>query len=447
MVVNNIKITADNPNWLILKDAVHELQTLQESDGSIANLNDYGTAENLIATISAQISELEKFFPHDKEYLKQTIEDLNSWAATEFGKPDFYKSILLFHPAQDRENGKQHLVLFPMNTQNGSPNKYFEAVLIEIMWPEFIEKLEANEYGNKLFLPIKFIDFTSGYDTHSAVLFPETVSMSEIPDFTWGAIFQDREAARFRKVVKEAANITHLNLPVEAQNLLADQDLAEKTFIMWDLIHDRTHMSGDLPFDPFMIKQRMPFFLYGLEELRCDLTAFKECVKISRNGNSTEEERKYARLVQYAIIFDRIFRFAINGTRTRNYDAVAGQLLFAWLHKQDVIRWTNNSLSINWETLPEKVILLGDKINHLYWSSIDKPKINHWLTAYNLVAETLTPHAASKWAQGPSALPLTGEPKELINELLDDEFPLSMFYEALQKKMLTTISETKGIRA
>ena len=45
---------------------------------------------------------------------------------------------------------------------------------------------------------------------------------------------------------------------------------------MWDLIHDRTHMRGDLPFDPFMIKQRMPYFLYSLEELRCDLTAFRE---------------------------------------------------------------------------------------------------------------------------------------------------------------------------
>ena len=51
---------------------------------------------------------------------------------------------------------------------------------------------------------------------------------------------------------------------------------------MWDIIHDRTHMRGDLPFDPFMIKQRMPFFLYSLEELRCDLTAFRESVKIER---------------------------------------------------------------------------------------------------------------------------------------------------------------------
>ena len=62
--------------------------------------------------------------------------------------------------------------------------------------------------------------------------------------------------------------------------MLDDQELTEKTFVMWDIIHDRTHMRGDLPFDPFMIKQRMPYFLYSLEELRCDLTAFRECVAI-----------------------------------------------------------------------------------------------------------------------------------------------------------------------
>ena len=43
----------------------------------------------------------------------------------------------------------------------------------------------------------------------------------------------------------------------EAAALLDDQALTEETFVMWDLIHDRSHMRGDLPFDPFMIKQRI----------------------------------------------------------------------------------------------------------------------------------------------------------------------------------------------
>ncbi|WP_219805775.1 DUF6421 family protein, partial [Ralstonia pickettii] len=79
-----------------------------------------------------------------------------------------------------------------------------------------------------------------------------------------------------------ASEITKLDLPAGAAALVADQALAEQTFVMWDLIHDRTHMRGDLPFDPFMIKQRMPYFLYSLEELRCDLTAFREAVALER---------------------------------------------------------------------------------------------------------------------------------------------------------------------
>ena len=78
-------------------------------------------------------------------------------------------------------------------------------------------------------------------------------------------------------------------------------------YIVWDLIHDRTHMHGDLPFDPFMIRQRSPYWMYSLEELRCDLTAFGEAVKLEREGFA------FARYVQYAILFDRLFRFPVTG--------------------------------------------------------------------------------------------------------------------------------------
>ena len=54
--------------------------------------------------------------------------------------------------------------------------------------------------------------------------------------------------------------------------------------MLWDLIHDRTHMRGDLPFDPFMIRQRSPYWMYSLEELRCDLTAFGEAVRARARG-------------------------------------------------------------------------------------------------------------------------------------------------------------------
>ena len=433
------------PAWQALKRAVIGLQQVQAQDGSVPEPAHHDQARLNVSTITGSIEDLRPHLPHDIEYLGLLVQDFNRWESECFGVPDFLNSLIAFHPEQWRTDGLPHLVVFPMYTQNGSTNRHFEAVLIEVIWPSFVAELEAGSYSNKLFVPISFADFTPGYDTNSAVLFPESVAVRSTPSFAWGAIFADREAARFRRVLKAAADITSLDLPTDAAELLEDQHLTEKTFVMWDLIHDRTHMRGDLPFDPFMIKQRMPYFLYSLEELRCDLTAFRESVLIERDENASEDARKHAKLVQYAVIFDRIFRFAITGNRVRNYDAVGGQLLFAWMHQHRVLHWTDGKLSIDWKDVAGVVVELGLRIEELYWRSIDRPKTAHWLAAYELVSETLTPHPASVWAKGPDALPLDGPPRGLTDQILDDEFPLSMFYEALEKKMRSVIESTAGI--
>ncbi|MBG6217638.1 hypothetical protein IWX75_002096 [Arthrobacter sp. CAN_A6] len=431
--------------WLALKAAATELQGLQVKDGSIPEPDDHARASALTDILTGSVRQLLPLFPHDAPYLELVIADFQAWEAKGFETPDFLDSLLAFQPQQSRIDGLHHLVLFPMYTQNGSSSRLVEAVLIEVLWPEFIAELEAGDYSNGLFVPIRFLDFTAGYDTNSAVLFPETVAVRQTPTFTWGAIFADREAARFRRVVRAAAEITRLDLPEEARELLDDQKLTEETFVMWDLIHDRTHMRGDLPFDPFMIKQRMPFFLYSLEELRCDLTAFRESVKIAKDDDASPEARRHARLVQYAVIFDRIFRFSITGTRVRNYDGLGGQLLFAWMHQHRVLHWTDTKLTIDWDEAAGVVVALGEEIEQLYWRSIDRPKTAHWLAAYQLVSKTVTPHPASVWAKGPDALALTGPPRGLTDAVLDDEFPLSMFFEALERKMKPVIESTAGI--
>ena len=482
-----------SPDWLALKDAATAIQALQAQDGSIPEAADKPRARGLVQRITEAITALAPSFPHDEAYLAASVRDFQRWAAEGFGVPDFFDSLVAFHPERQRIDGLRHLVVFPMYTQNGSSNRHVEALIVEVIWPEFIAALEAGEYGNKLFVSLRLIDFTPGYDTDSAVLFPETVAMREIPAFTWGAIFQDREAARYRKVVRAAAEITKLELPADAARLLDDQRLAEEAFVMWDLIHDRTHMRGDLPFDPFMIKQRMPYFLYSLEELRCDMTAFRESVAIRRRLEAQPERTDleeqildHARLVQYAVVFDRIFRFAITGSRVRNYDGLGGQLLFAWLHQHDVLHWTDTRLALEWGPalggsgqrasddpsergegpalggsgqrasddpsergegyVPGAVVALGNAIDDLYWRSIDRPKTAHWLAAYDLIRSVLTPHPASQWARGLPEDVLAGPPKGYTDAVLDDEFPLSMFYEALEKKMRDVIASTSGIR-
>ena len=207
-----------------------------------------------------------------------------------------------------------------------------------------------------------------------------------------------------------------------------------------------------------MIKQRMPFFLYSLEELRCDMTAFRESVRIQRrlearaadaSGEPLTDVEAYvldlSRLVQYAVIFDRIFRFAITGTRVRNYDGLGGQLLFAWLHQRGVLHWTDTKLAFDWDGVPDAVVALGDAIDELYWRSIDRPKTAHWLAAYELVSGVLEPNPASQWARGLPDEVLAGAPRGYTDLVMDDEFPLSMFYEALEKKMRDVIASTVGI--
>ncbi|MFE6854876.1 DUF6421 family protein, partial [Streptomyces sp. NPDC057674] len=364
----------DHPAWPELKSVVEEIRTWQSADGSIDFEREDAPGKALagltLDRVIAAVEQLSPLVPHDAAYHRALVSDLRKWAGSGFAVPDFLDSLLAFQPAADRVDGLQHLVLFPMYTQNGNPDRNLEAVVLRMVWPEWLAELERTRYDNPLFCGITFEDFTAGYDTNSAVLFPETIAVREAPErFTWGGIFCDREAARFRKVTEAAVDTLGIQLPADIAAMIDDQERCEKAFVLWDMVHDRTHSHGDLPFDPFMIKQRQPFWMYGLEELRCDLTAFKEAVKLEAEGNT------HGRDVQYAVLFDRMFRFPLSGDRNRNYDGLGGQLLFAYLHKNDVVRWTDNTLKIDWQRAPEVTNQLCADIEKLYRDGIDRPKL------------------------------------------------------------------------
>lgn len=427
---------AKDGEWLALSAAVEELRPLQLKDGSVPAENS-PIATEAVARIISAITALAPNFPHQAQQLEATVADFQRWRDEGFGVPDFLDSLALFQPEQERRDGLEHLAVFPMYTQNGNPNRNVEAVITRTVWPQWIAELEADGYDNAAFVPIEFVAFTRGYDTHSAVLFPETVAVRETPKFTWGGIFCDREAARFRVITRAASDIVRLPMPPDAEMLLNHQALTQETFVLWDLVHDRTHSHGDLPFDPFMIKQRMPYWMYALEELRCDLNTYRETAALEDRGVTLAPH------VRYAILFDRLFRFPTSGTRVRNYDGLGGQILFAWLHKHGVLNWTDNTLSIDWLAVDASVVDLCEQVEKLYRDGIDRSRLGHWLAAHEFVAGLVPPHPASVWAQGGQALPT--ENKAAVDAVLDDEFPLNVFYEALRKKLADPLESTKGI--
>jgi hypothetical protein len=418
---------ASDPAWTELRDATDELRLLQEPDGSSAA--DPARLRALVQRMAAAVVGLAPSFPHQSAYLDAVLSDLEAWAGGGFGVPDFTSALERFRPDLGREDGIEHLVVFPMYLQNASRDRRFESLIVRIPWPEWLAELERTRYDNAKFVPVTFVDNTAGYDSECAVLFPETVSVAGRPVNHFGGIFCDRESLRFRRVVGRAAALLGVNLPPDAAVLLRSEELSQHAYMLWDLIHDRAHSHGDLPFDPFMIRQRSPYWMYSLEELRCDLTAFCEAVDLEREGMA------FARNVQYAILFDRLFRFPITGTRVRNYDGLGGQLLFAYLHKHGYLHWTDNRMTIEWDRVADGVVGLRAAVEELYRAGIDRSQVAHWVAAHDLVASYVPPTGASRWARDRRELADESDPRPWLDAVAPDEFPLSMFYTQLKGKL------------
>lgn len=410
--------------WVSLREETDALAALQGRDGSLT-----GEAEVARGHVERMVEAIERLAPrfeHDAEYLGAVVEDLRAW---DFGKPDFTRALAAFRPEMQRVDGTEHLVVFPMYKQNGSRDTCFEALLVRVPWPEWIAELERDRYDNAKFVPVELIDSTAGYRSECATLFPETVSVAGRPVSNFGAIFCDREAARLRRVAGEAADLLRLNLPPDAARMLESPGMSQQAYILWDLIHDRAHSHGDLPFDPFMIRQRAPYWMYSLEELRCDLTTFGQAAALEREGVA------FAGYVQYAILLDRLLRFPITGARVRNYDGLGGQLLFAYLHRHGYLHWTDNQLTIEWERVGEGVAALRHQVEELYRLGIDRTKLQHWAAAHDLVAASVPPAAGSRWASTVRDFTDVEDPRPYIDLVRDDEFPLSIFYSSLKAKL------------
>jgi hypothetical protein len=421
--------THHDPAWIALRDQTNALSLLQAPDGALADPGTSTTAVEHVDAIADAIGQLTPRFPHQAEYLKVAVEDLRAWVEAGFVKPDFTRSLELFRPEQQRRDGIEHLVFFPMYKQNGSRDTCFEALIVRVPWPDWIAELERTRYDNPKFVPVELVDATRGYDSECAVLFPETFSVAGRPVNNFGAIFCDREAERLRRIAGAAADLLQVNLPPDAATLLRSPSISQQAYILWDLIHDRAHSHGDLPFDPFMIRQRAPYWMYSLEELRCDLTAFTQAMELERNGTT------FARYVQYAILLDRLIRFPITGTRVRNYDGLGGQLLFAYLHRNGYLHWTDNRLTIEWERVAEGVAALHAEVSELYRTGIDRTKLQHWAAAHDLVAANVPPAIGSKWSAKARDFTDVEDPRPYIDLVLEDEFPLSLFYTSLKAKL------------
>jgi hypothetical protein len=414
--------------WCELKAAVNRLRALQLPDGSVP-AGYHAEAAPLVGQVLAACAVLHPEFPHQTEYLDQLPRDFRAWMAGGFARPDFGASLAVFHPELDRHDGREHLVVFPLYTPNASRDTRFEALLMRTPWPDWLAALERTAYRNAKFAPGHLVDFTDGYASECAVLFPEAVALAARPSNHFATIFCDREARRLQCTARRAAAATGLPLFPELECWLGSLALIEDTTGLWDLIHDASHSLGELPFDPFMIRQRAPFWMYGIEELRVDLRSFEEAARLADDGFP------FARYVTWAIVLDRIFRFPLTGPRVRNYDALGGQILFAYLHQHDVIVWRDNRLTIHWDAVATGIRGLRAELTALYKFGADCSKLTFWLTAHKLVSRFVPPNVASHWQAGAREINDETDLKKWLALVHNDEFPLGNFHLNLQRRM------------
>ncbi len=413
-------------HWARLRGVTNTLRAIQHVNGSV-EMNNHDGAAKLVAAASGEIAALAPVYPHQQEYLAQVREDLASWQNAGFARPDFTESLALFRPERHRADGIEHLVVFPMYTPNASQEVRFEALRVQTLWPTWLAELEQGRYRNPKFVPLRLVEFTDGYASDCAVLFPETVSVAARATNHFGGIFCDREAARLQHTALRAAKATGLLVFPELECLLGNRELLTSVCALWDLIHDRAHSMGELPFDPFMIRQRAPFWMYGIEELRVDLRAFGEAGRLAREG------LPFARYVCWAIVLDRVFRFPITGSRVRNYDALGGQILFSALHQRDALVWRDNRLVIRWEAIPGVMADLESELHALYKQGADCSKVAFWVAAHDWVSRYVRPNVGSQWK--PGAIKDESDPKAWLSIVNDDEFPLGNFHLNLERRL------------
>lgn len=427
------------PAWNLLKQAVDQLRGMQAADGSVA-AEQHRKAGECADQIRGALAALRHRFPHQEDYFTALDLDLMAWQASGYGRPDFARSLAAYRPHEQRRDGREHLVLFPLYTPNASSATRFEALILRMPWPGWLEALERLRYSNPKFAPGHLVDSTEGYRSECAVLFPETVSIVGKPSNSFATILCDREARRLQRYARPAIETLQLAVPPVASCLLESLPLLEETVALWDLIHDRAHGLGELPFDPFMIRQRAPFWMYGLEELRVDLRSFGEALQLAEEGFSLAQQ------VPYAILFDRLFRFPISGSRVRNYDGLAGQLLFAFLHDKDVAIWCDNRLRLDWPQVPAAVEALRREIALLYRHGAACSKLSFWLEAHDLISRYVKPSVASRWKKEGRVIDSEEDVGRWLAAVQDDEFPLGGFHLNLKRRLDASMPRQAGFK-
>ena len=256
--------------------------------------------------------------------------------------PDFLDSLLAFQP--DLRRGRPgaprrlpdvHAERQPRPTRRGRRGA-------QVYWPEWLAELERTPTTTRCSSASASRTSPRATTPTRPCSSPRRSPCARPPSVSpGGGIFADREAARFRRVsTAPPSTSSALDLPPEAPRWSHDQGGTERVRLVG---HDpRPHPQPRRP----AVRPVHDQAAHAVLDVRPGGAALRpHRLPRGRRPRGGRRASRTPGYVQYAILFDRMFRFPITGERVRNYDGLGGQLLFAYLHQHDVLRWTDNSLT------------------------------------------------------------------------------------------------------
>ena len=385
-------------------------------------------------------------FPHDAEYLAALDVDFARWADAGFGVPDFLDSLVAFQPQQHRVDGLRHLVRLPdvhaerqhrPARRGGAHRGDLAGVRRRARGRRVLERAVRAD-------PLPRLHRGLRHQLGRAL--PGDRGDARDPDVHLG---RDLRRPRGRTVPPGRARgiRDHQARPARRCRAPARRPGARRGDLRDVGPHPRPHPHARRPAVRPVHDQAahavLPLLARGAA-LRPDRVPRGRASWSRARRHRCDVTREHAQLVQYAILFDRIFRFAITGTRVRNYDGLGGQLLFAWLHQHHVLHWTDTQLDhrLGRRARRRRRPVGRDQRPLL---ALDRPPEGRAL-ARRLRPRRGDARRRTRRRSGRRATcRSTAPPRGLTDAVLDDEFPLSMFYEALSKKMADVIESTSGI--
>ena len=426
---------AADPHWASLKAATEELRALQAADATVdlATTSRSSSVRALTdrigvppSTGSPRTSPTRPTTSRRRSRRPGRV-GRRTAAASRTSAP----SLSLFRPELQRVDGIEHLAVLPDVHAERLPRRPLRGARSSgCRGRRGSPSSRALQFHNDKFVPVHLVDNTAGYDSECAVFFPETMSVVGEAANTFGGIFCDREAARYQRVVAAGRAdhpVSTCRLHVTA--LLASEPMTRDMFELWDLIHDRAHSHGELPFDPFMIRQRLPFWMYSLEELRCDLTAFHQAGELG-DGLPVRRVRPVRRPVRPALPLPAHRRPGPQLRRPRRTDPVRPPAPRRRPHvaQQHADRRLGAAARGGRRTC-------AWRSRTLYRTGISSSKVRYWIAAHDLVSQYVQPNLASQWTPEARAGRDEGDHKAWVDLVNPDEFPLSMFYQSLGAKL------------